>query len=105
MRRSLPSALLLLAAWAPLCAVAAAEPPRVQVAVRPGQQLGPISPAIFGAGIDAKTNPLRSPRYPDRVFQDIAESGLRWPPPVAIRYPPLPGTARGPCWRTCNAAT
>lgn len=82
MRSSVLAALLLFAAWAPVSGVWAAEPLRVQLEVNPGQRLGPISSGVFGAGIDAKTNPLRSPRYPDRVFQDIAESGLRF-----ARYP------------------
>lgn len=47
-----------------------------------GTLKGRISPYVFGAGIDNKTNPLRSPRYPDRVLARIADSGLR-----IARYP------------------
>jgi alpha-L-arabinofuranosidase len=54
-----------------------AEELRVQVEVCPDDVRGPISPYVFGAGIDPKTNPLRFPRYPDKVLQDIADSGLR----------------------------
>ena len=45
-------------------------------------QKGRISPYVLGAGIDHKTNPLRTPRYPEKVLKDIAESGLR-----IARYP------------------
>ena len=55
---------------------------RVEVIIQPGRVVGPISPYIFGAGIDAKTNPLRFPQYPRKVLRDIAESGLR-----IARYP------------------
>ena len=54
----------------------------VDVRINPGVQKGMISPYIFGAGIDAKTNPLRAPKYPEKVLLDIAESGLR-----IARYP------------------
>ena len=55
---------------------------RVQVDIHPNRTAGPISPYVFGAGIDAKTNPLRFPKHPDKVLRDIAESGLRM-----ARYP------------------
>ena len=54
----------------------------VEVHVRPRVQQGRISPYIFGAGIDHKTNPLRAPKYPGKVLLDVEESGLR-----AARYP------------------
>ncbi len=54
----------------------------VEVVVDPREQKGQISPYVFGAGIDPKTNPLRVPRYPDKVRRDIADSGLR-----IARYP------------------
>ena len=54
----------------------------VELHVKPRQQKGRISPYIFGAGIDHKTNPLRAPRYPEKVLKDIADSGLR-----IARYP------------------
>lgn len=54
----------------------------VDVTVRPRIQKGRISPYVFGAGIDAKTNPLRYPKYPERVLRNIRESGLRM-----ARYP------------------
>ncbi len=54
----------------------------VEVRVSPRVQKGRISPYIFGAGIDHKTNPLRAPKYPEKVLKDIAESGLR-----IARYP------------------
>lgn len=54
----------------------------VEIAVDPFVEKGRISPYVFGAGIDAKTNPLRFPKYPDKVLQDIADSGLR-----IARYP------------------
>ena len=54
----------------------------VEVTVNPRTQKGRISPYIFGAGIDHKTNPLRFPRYTDQVLRDIGESGLR-----IARYP------------------
>jgi alpha-L-arabinofuranosidase len=60
----------------------AADEHAVTVRVEPRHERGAISPFIFGAGIDAKTNPLRSPADPDKVFRDIAESGLRF-----ARYP------------------
>lgn len=50
---------------------------KVRVEVFPNQLQGQVSPYIFGAGIDAKTNPLRAPKDPEKVFQDIADSGLR----------------------------
>ena len=56
--------------------------PSVEVRVRPRVTRGRISPYIFGAGIDHKTNPLRAPRYPEKVLRDIADSGLR-----IARYP------------------
>ena len=65
-----------------LCAWACAQPLSVNVHVRPEETQGRISPHIFGAGIDAKTNPLRAPRYPDKVMEDLAESGL-----TIARYP------------------
>ena len=55
---------------------------RLQLDVQPQVSLGAVDPFVFGAGIDAKTNPLRSPRYPDVVASHIAESGLR-----IARYP------------------
>lgn len=55
---------------------------RVQVGVQPETSLGAIDPFVFGAGIDAKTNPMRSVKYPDVVAKDVAESGLR-----IARYP------------------
>lgn len=54
----------------------------VEVTVSPRVQKGRISPYVFGAGIDHKTNPLRYPKYPDKVLRDIGESGLR-----IARYP------------------
>ena len=65
-----------------LPAVSVAQPHRVQVTVDPAQSLGPISPYVFGAGIDAKTNPLRFPAYEEQVLRDVGESGLRM-----ARYP------------------
>lgn len=54
----------------------------VQIDIDPDKEKGRISPFIFGAGIDNKTNPLRAPRYPDKVLRWIGESGLR-----IARYP------------------
>lgn len=54
----------------------------VEVRVSPRVEKGRISPYVFGAGIDHKTNPLRAPRYPEKVLRDIEESGLR-----IARYP------------------
>ncbi len=54
----------------------------VEIQVFPRVQQGAISPYIFGAGIDHKTNPLRAPMYPEKVLRDIEESGLR-----IARYP------------------
>ena len=54
----------------------------VRIDIEPGKEKGRISPFIFGAGIDNKTNPLRAPRYPDKVLRWIGESGLR-----IARYP------------------
>ncbi|MDA0590342.1 MAG: hypothetical protein O2820_21765 [Planctomycetota bacterium] len=54
----------------------------VEVRVSPRVEKGRISPYVFGAGIDHKTNPLRAPRYPEKVLKDIEESGLR-----IARYP------------------
>ena len=65
-----------------LCAPVLGNEVSVEVTVYPLEQKGRISPYIFGAGIDAKTNPLRAPRYPTTVMKDIAESGLR-----IARYP------------------
>lgn len=62
--------------------VAHSEELSVEVDVYPREQKGHISPYLFGAGIDAKTNPLRAPKYPQKVLQDIADSGLRM-----ARYP------------------
>ena len=61
---------------------ARSEELRVEVTVQPRELKGRISPYIFGAGIDAKTNPLRAPKYPEKVLRDIADSGLR-----IARYP------------------
>ena len=63
-------------------AQAHSEALRVDVVIQPLDLKGRISPYIFGAGIDAKTNPLRAPKYPEKVLRDIAESGLR-----IARYP------------------
>ena len=54
----------------------------VRIDIEPSKEKGRISPFIFGAGIDNKTNPLRAPRYPDKVLRWIGESGLR-----IARYP------------------
>ena len=54
----------------------------VEVTVSPRMQKGRISPYVFGAGIDHKTNPLRYPKYPEKVLRDIGESGLQ-----IARYP------------------
>ena len=54
----------------------------VEVTVNPRARKGRISPYIFGAGIDHKTNPLRFPKYPEQVLRDIGESGLQ-----IARYP------------------
>ena len=59
-----------------------AEELYVDVHVSPRVQKGRISPYVFGAGIDHKTNPLRAPKHPEKVLKDIAESGLR-----IARYP------------------
>ena len=74
---------LLLAGWA-LSPFARAEPLELSVELRvsPRAEKGRISLYIFGAGIDAKTNPLRAPKYPEKVLQNIADSGLR-----IARYP------------------
>lgn len=63
-------------------ACAAADELSVQIKIDTTVRRGPISPLIFGAGIDHKTNPLRAPKYPDKVLKHIAESGLR-----VARYP------------------
>lgn len=62
--------------------VAVAAEPAVEITVRPQEVIGPVSPYVFGAGIDAKTNPLRFPADVEQVERDIAESGLR-----IARYP------------------
>ena len=77
-RMALGGGLLLCGAVLP----AFAEELSVELQVMPRVQKGRISPYIFGAGIDAKTNPLRAPKYPEKVFRDIEESGLR-----IARYP------------------
>ena len=59
-----------------------AEELEVRIEIDTSVRKGRISPFIFGAGIDHKTNPLRAPRYPDKVLRHIAESGLR-----IARYP------------------
>ena len=59
-----------------------AEELEVRIEIDTSVQKGRISPFIFGAGIDHKTNPLRAPQYPDKVLSRIAESGLR-----IARYP------------------
>ena len=76
MRRLLLAALSALCHWLPVYA-AAAEPLQIEVDVYPQQRLGPISPYVFGAGIDAKTNPLRAPAHPEQALRDIADLGLR----------------------------
>lgn len=68
------------ALWPNMSAVA--EELGIELQVMPRVQQGRISPYIFGAGIDHKTNPLRAPKYPERVLRDIQESGLR-----IARYP------------------
>ena len=73
----------ILVAWTSFhCTCVASEGLSVDVSVSPRTQKGRISPYIFGAGIDAKTNPLRAPKYPRKVLRDIADSGLRM-----ARYP------------------
>jgi len=80
--RKLLAAVLCMVGGIVLCLQVAAEELAVEVQISPRVQQGRISPYIFGAGIDAKTNPLRAPRYPKKVLKDIAESGLR-----IARYP------------------
>ena len=62
--------------------VCAADPPRVDIEMFPERSLGPISPYVFGAGIDHKTNPMRFCRYPEQVAKgpSIPMSGLEPPP-------------------------
>jgi alpha-L-arabinofuranosidase len=74
--------LILFLVAGPPCVSAVAENLCVQVEVYPRRVVGRISPYVFGARIDAKTNPLRAPKYPERVLKDIADSGLR-----VARYP------------------
>jgi alpha-L-arabinofuranosidase len=62
--------------------VAANDPLRAEIEIFPARSLGPISPYVFGAGIDHKTNPMRFCRHPEQVARDIAESHLR-----IARYP------------------
>ena len=64
------------------CIPAVGEELIVEIQVFPRVPQGAISPYIFGAGIDHKTNPLRAPMYPEKVLRDIEESGLR-----IARYP------------------
>lgn len=64
------------------CVLAGEQNPRVDITIFPEESKGVVSPYIFGAGIDHKTNPMRFPKYPDRVAADIRESGLR-----IARYP------------------
>ncbi len=64
------------------CVLAGEQNPRAHIEIFPEKSRGPVSPYIFGAGIDAKTNPMRFPAYPDKLAEDIKESGLR-----AARYP------------------
>jgi alpha-L-arabinofuranosidase len=54
----------------------------VSLRVSPRVEKGCINSYIFGAGVDHKTNPLRTPRYPEKVLKDIKDSGLR-----IARYP------------------
>lgn len=61
---------------------AGSETPRADIEVFPEKSLGPISPYVFGAGIDHKTNPMRFCAHPEKVAKDIAESNLR-----IARYP------------------
>jgi alpha-L-arabinofuranosidase len=70
------TALLAVSLVLPGSAVRAADR-KVEVTVRPNRVAGPVSPYVFGAGFDPKTNPIRVAKYPDKVSQDIAESGLR----------------------------
>lgn len=55
---------LLLSGWA-LSPFARAQSQELSVELRvsPRAEKGRISPYIFGAGIDAKPNPFRAPRY------------------------------------------
>ena len=76
----LPALLVVSAALWPAHTVA--EELSVQIEIDTNVQKGRISPFIFGAGIDNKTNPLRAPKHPDKVLRHIAESGLR-----IARYP------------------
>ena len=87
-RKDMPSActifsavLLISGGLIPFARVQSAEL-SVEVRVSPRVEKGRISPYVFGAGIDHKTNPLRAPRYPEKVLKDIEESGLR-----IARYP------------------
>ena len=65
-----------------VASICAADPPRVDIEIFPERSLGPISPYVFGAGIDHKTNPMRFCQYPEQVAKDIADSKLRM-----ARYP------------------
>jgi len=75
-------AVLMAGVAADWCQSADAEEVSVRIDIDLSRQKGPISPFIFGAGIDHKTNPLRVPRYPEKVLNRIGESGLR-----IARYP------------------
>lgn len=48
-----------------------------------------LAVAVTYCGCGAPFDLSATPNFKAR----LAESGLRWPPPVAIRYPPIPGTA------------
>lgn len=78
----MPTLALLLALALPASLLAQTTALQVRVDVDPNRSLGAVSPYVFGAGIDAKTSPLRAPRHLDQVYRDIAESGLR-----IARYP------------------
>lgn len=75
-------AALVTASTVPCIERARAEELSVRIEIDPTSEKGPISPFIFGAGIDHKTNPLRAPRYPEKVLRHFGESGLK-----IARYP------------------
>ncbi len=83
-KKKLCKVYLCIGVFATLSMLTQAAPQRLDVSIDiyPQKSLGKISPYIFGAGVDAKTNPLRFPKYPQKVLRNIEESGIRM-----IRFP------------------
>jgi len=75
--RRFTAALALAACLWQAAGAAEPDPQPVRLDVYPDRISGPISPYVFGAGLDHKTSPMRFARHPDLATRHVRESGLR----------------------------